>query len=100
MTQKFKYACTIEAPGDEIEMEVVVSYTVSWGTPESGRYGPPEDYDPGSPDEIEDIQILTIDGEPYTGTPARIWVLAMVETYHEDMISEAAMNLEYNGREQ
>ena len=94
MAGPFKYAGTIETPGDEIEMEVVVSYHVTWGQPESGKYGLPEDYDPGSPDEIEDIQILTIDGEPYNGSPARIWVLAMMETYHEDMISEAVMNSE------
>lgn len=87
--RKYTYTGVVETPGDEIEMEVAVTYTVSWGTPESGNYGPPENYDPGSPDEIEDIEILTIDGEPYTGTPARIWVLAMMETYHEDMIDEA-----------
>lgn len=92
MSQKFKYACTIETPGDEIEMEVVVSYSVAWGTPESGNYGPPENYDPGSPNEIEDIEILSIDGEAYTGSWERLWLLAMIETYHEDMIDHATQS--------
>ncbi|MCL5459948.1 hypothetical protein M3M33_15025, partial [Loigolactobacillus coryniformis] len=52
-----------EDPGYS-EHDVEVSFTVAWGSPESGRYGPPEDYDTGSGDAVEDIKLLTVNGKP------------------------------------
>lgn len=62
--KRYAYACTLAWGGDEptAELEVECSYSVAWGAPESGRYGPPEDYDPGAGDVVEDIKILTVGG--------------------------------------
>ena len=67
MTGPYKYACTLTWGGDEptAELEVECSYSVAWGSPESGRFGPPEDYDPGAGDVVEDIKILTVGGKPW-----------------------------------
>lgn len=63
----YRYACTLSYGGDEptAELEVECSFTVAWGSPESGRFGAPEDYDPGAGDVVEDIKILTVDGKPW-----------------------------------
>lgn len=64
---RYHYACTLSWGGDEptAELEVECSYSVAWGSPESGRFGPPEDYDPGAGDVVEDIKILTVNGKPW-----------------------------------
>ena len=44
--------------GQEIDVEFVVRY---WpGTPESGCFGPPENYDPGSDDVVSIISAMTV----------------------------------------
>jgi hypothetical protein len=44
------------------DRDVVVEYSVlSWGTPETGRWGPPELYDCGSPPEFE-IESVIVEG--------------------------------------
>lgn len=56
-----------DGEADYAEVDVTISYDVVWGSEESGRFsGPPENYDPGSPDEIESIAVLEIDGRPAT----------------------------------
>jgi hypothetical protein len=68
MTRRpYRYAATLSWGGDTptAEVEVECSYSVVWGAPPTRLYGPPENYDPGSPDEIEDISILTVDGKPW-----------------------------------
>lgn len=64
--RRYTYACTLTWGGDvpTAEVEVEVSYTVAWGSAESGRFGPPERYDPGSASEVEDIKLLTVSGKP------------------------------------
>ena len=64
---RYFYSTTLSFGGDEptAELELSVSYSVAWGSPESGRYGPPEDYDPGAGDVVEDIKILTVGGKPW-----------------------------------
>lgn len=64
MARRYRDTVTIhgESGGAEGEIEVAVSYTVAWGAPERGRFGPPENYDPGSPDDLEDIRIENVDG--------------------------------------
>lgn len=66
MERRYTYAASLSWGGDEptAELEVEVSFTVAWGSPETGRFGPPEDYDPGAGDLIEDIRVETIDGLP------------------------------------
>ncbi len=70
---RYRYATTLTWTGfnDEVtgEIEVEVEFSVAWGSPESGRFGPPERYDPGSPHEVEDIKVLTIDGKPGPWAP-------------------------------
>jgi hypothetical protein len=67
-SKRYTYATTL-AFGDDgepgyAEVEVEVSYTVAWGTSESGRFGPPELYDPGSADLVEDIRLEKVEGKP------------------------------------
>lgn len=63
----YRYTTTVAFPPnsdeDGPEFDVEVTYTVARGTPESGRTGPPENYDPGSPDEIEDFKLVKCDGK-------------------------------------
>lgn len=102
MTRTYKYACELSWGGDTptAELEVECSYTVAWGSSESGRYsGPPEDYDPGSPAVVEDIKILTVGGKPWPvdlsygfQTPAQDhdMLVNKLEMEHEEaMIREA-----------
>lgn len=46
------------------ENEATVSFSVAWGSPESGRSGPPENYDPGSDSVVEAVRVEMIDGLP------------------------------------
>lgn len=50
---------------DDRETEVCIDYTVRGGSEPSGMFGPPEDYDPGSPPEVEidDAWIERVDSE-------------------------------------
>lgn len=66
MSRTYRYATTLSWGGDvpTAEVDVEVSFTVAWGSPETGRFGPPEHYDPGSASEIEDIKLLTVEGKP------------------------------------
>lgn len=65
---RYTYSTTLPYSTGDVpeveEIEVSVTYTVAWGSPETGNYGPPEDYDPGAPSEIEDLTLKTIDGTP------------------------------------
>jgi hypothetical protein len=66
MARRYTYGASLSWGGDTptAELECEVSYTVAWGSPESGRFGRPEDYDPGSASVVEDIRVETIDGLP------------------------------------
>lgn len=101
MSRTYHYEATVCLGSDEgSEFDVKVSYTVAWGSPETGRFGPVEGYDPGSGDEIENIKLLTVNGK------ARPWdmgygflsddafaemVVEMLEADHAElMLNEAA----------
>lgn len=102
MTSTYHYEAALSWGGDEptAEVDIKVSYTVAWGSPETGRFGPVEGYDPGCDDEIENIKLLTVNGK------ARPWdmgygflsddafaemVVEMLEADHaEQMLNEAA----------
>lgn len=101
MTRAYTYACELSWGGDvpTAELEITCSYAVAWGSPECGQMGPPEDYDPGSGDTVEDIKILTVGGEPWPvdlsygfQTPAQDHEMLVdkLESDHTDaMVAEA-----------
>ena len=101
MTRLYSYACTLTWGGDTptAELEIECSYSVAWGSPESGRFGPPEDYDPGAGDVVEDIKILTVGDKPWPvdlsfgfQTPAQdheTLVDQLISDHETDMLAEA-----------
>lgn len=48
--------------GEASEFDVTLTFSVAWGSPETGRFGRPEDYDPGCGSEVEDIKVASIEG--------------------------------------
>jgi hypothetical protein len=103
MTQRYTYTTTLSWGGytPTAELEVEVSYSVAWGSAGTGSpyYGPPENYDPGSPDEIEDVSIITINGKPGPWDLSYGWltseqdvamVLDKLEGDHDEMIANAS----------
>lgn len=98
---RYRHRTTIsfgtDGEADYSEHDVEVSYTVAWGDPGTGSpyFGPVELYDPGSPDEVEDIHLEAVDGV----TPALAGVHATFEalildeverTCIQDMLAAAA----------
>ena len=69
MTKRYTYATTLSWGGDTptAELEVECTYSVDWGTPETGRgyLADPAGYDPGSPTVVECIKIVSVDGKPW-----------------------------------
>lgn len=100
MERRYTYATCLNWGGDEptAELEVEVSFTVAWGSPESGRFGPPEHYDPGSGSVVEDIRVHTVESmeRPWRlhpgGDDALVAeIIAKLEMDHEaEMLAEAA----------
>ena len=97
MARRYTYSTCLNWGGDvpTAEIEVTVSFTVSPGSPESGRFGPPELYDPGSPAEVEDIRVESIDGRSVEQSPGLlIPILEKLEDLHDElrdaMLAEAA----------
>lgn len=63
MSKTFTHYTTVNLGNDEAsEFEVALTFTVAWGSPETGRFGRVEDYDPGSDSEVEDIKVVEING--------------------------------------
>lgn len=103
MAQRYTYGTCISFGDDGepgyCEVDVEVSYEVAWGSPETGRFGPPEDYDPGSPSIVEDIRVETVDGakRPWGRIPAFAggddelaeMILAKIDRLDDDMIQHA-----------
>lgn len=98
--RRYTYAASLSLGGDEptAELEVEVSFSVAWGSPESGRFGPPEHYDPGSGSVVEDIRVETVESleRPWRLHPGgddalAAEIIAKLEMGHEaDMLAEAA----------
>lgn len=80
-----------DGEADYCELDATVSFTVAWGLQPSGMFGPPENYDPGSGDAIEDIRLEAVDGKPFTGSPTfRAMILDEIERVaEEEMLAEA-----------
>ncbi len=63
MAARFTHYTTVRLSADEGgEFDVTLTYSVAWGSPEVGRFGPVEGYDPGSDSEVEDIKVVEIEG--------------------------------------
>jgi hypothetical protein len=102
VTRRYRYETTIpfgcEGGSPVITLDVRVTHTVAWGSPESGRWGPPEDYDPGSPDIVEDVRVETIAGKPrpwsvlptLSDDALAEMIIRHLEAQHDDMLHEAA----------
>lgn len=101
MTRRYTYAATLTWGGDiqTGETEVTCSYTVSWGAPAQGpSYA--SGGQPADPDEIDDIQILTVDGKPWpvemsygyqaTAQDHEMLCEKLLLDHYDDMLTEAA----------
>lgn len=63
MAKRYTYETTVQLGSDESsEFDVKVTFSVAWGSPETGNFGPPENYDPGSASEVEDIKVVSVQG--------------------------------------
>jgi hypothetical protein len=65
MATRYRYETTLSFNPDRAdftEVDVGVSFEVSFGTPETGCFGPVELYDPGSGDEVHSIRLETVGG--------------------------------------
>lgn len=97
MKTRYTYATTLAYSTGEIpeadEVEVEVSYTVAWGSSGTGRpyYGPPENYDEGSPDEAEDLRLLSVDsvGGPFDQHDEAAILQEVAQNHIEAMLEEA-----------
>lgn len=84
-----------DGEADYCEMDVTVSFAVAWGSPETGRgyMADPAGYDPGSPDEVEDIRVESIDGNPPTNRVLAAMILDQIDgptdVHTREMLAEA-----------
>ena len=86
-----------DGEADYAEFDVEVSFTVAWGSPETGAgyMADPYAYDPGSPDEVEDLRVELIDGQPRAAWTYPSTFEAMIldeldrEPHLADMLAEA-----------
>ena len=93
MNRRYTYSTCLNWGGDvpTAEIDVTISFTVSPGSPETGRFGPPELYDPGSPAEVEDIRVESIDGRSVEQSPGLLVpILEKLEDLHDELLAEAA----------
>lgn len=96
MSRRFTYTTSLNRGGDTPtwEGDVEVSYEVAWGSPESGRFGPPEDYDPGAGDGVEAIRLEKVDGR------ARPWGMYSGYIANEDDVFAAEVVEELEGSDE
>ena len=87
MSTRYRYAACLgfgtDGEADYCEIDVEVSYSVAWGSPGTPTpyFGPAELYDPGSPHEVEDIRLETVDGRPITGCE---FIEPVLDRFEED----------------
>lgn len=97
MATRYTYATTLAystgAVPEVDEVEVEVSFTVAWGSPGTGRpyYGPVELYDEGSPDEVEDLTLRSVDsaGGPFDQHDEAAILQELAQNHTEAMLQEA-----------
>lgn len=99
-----RYRSTFETEILGRTSEVEFTYDVAWGSPPTGQFGPPEDYDPGSPDEVENVEVEFIDqmdvqSEIFVADAARVEELRLVrkeldslieiDYFHQNLVDDA-----------
>lgn len=93
---RYTYATTLAYSTGDVpevdEVEVEVSFSVAWGSPETGRWGPPENYDPGAGDEIEDLRLERVNGTKSPGPDAPYGAGALNQEYEAAILQEIAQN--------
>lgn len=103
MATRYTYATTLAystgAVPETDEVDVEVSFTVAWGSSGTGTpyYGPPENYDPGSPDEVEDLKLLSIDGVggPFDQHDEAAILQEIAQNHTTAMLEEATAREDY-----
>lgn len=71
----------------DFDLELRIEYSVTLGTEPSGQYGPPEHYDPGSPDELEIASIRLMEGKKERALPE--WMeTRIVDHLRDGLIAE------------
>lgn len=95
MATRYTYAASVTLGDDfDTEAEIEVTYSVAWGSPETGRgyMADPYRYDPGAPDVVECVQLVAINGEPVNVYPPEFaaQALAEIETNHTEAMLEEA----------
>lgn len=76
--------------GDEVDLDLIIKFECKRGMPETGRFGPVEGYDPGSPDEIEIHEITLVRNNTELFVPK--WLEAVIradEKLRESLVAEA-----------
>lgn len=98
MARRFTYETTLafgNYKSDEFrELDVKASYAVAWGSPELGRWGPPENYDPGSASIVEDVRVEAVEGYSAVGPQFAAEIVQKLESEHDEMILAASERLE------
>jgi hypothetical protein len=97
MTTRYTYATSLAYSTGDVpetdEVEVEVSFTVAWGSPGTVTpyYGPPENYDPGSPSEIEDLKLISADGVggPFDQHDEAAILQALAQNHVQQMLEAA-----------
>lgn len=94
---------SLDNSGDDceaVEFDVKAEFSVAWGSSPSGEFGPPENYDPGSASEVEDVKIISIDGLTegwgkafalgfQTDEQIAADFVSALEAHHDEMLVEA-----------
>lgn len=108
MARRYTYRTCLsfgtDGESDYCEIDVAVSFTVAWGSPESGTgyMADPYKYDPGSAPIVEDVRVEQIDTRvPTAGDRLTVEaILAEMEANHEDDLLEEAQDYEASHHDQ
>ena len=100
----FAYESTIEMflAGEAMNFDVRIEYTFTPGTPERGRFGPPEHYDPGCGTDVSIASVqLSFEGKDNWFTPDA-WLIdaigsneALIDALTEDGSEKADAAVAY-----
>jgi len=82
---------------DEPLVNLIIEGYCNLGQKESGRWGPPENYDPGEPADVEDFAVFLCDekgGDRIDIT--RYLKKQWIEAYKEELLDDYADSLRYD----
>lgn len=98
MATRYTYACTLPYSTGDVpeveEMDVEVSFSVAWGSTGTGRpyYGPPENYDEGSPDEVEDLRLERVNDAARPSPAGGFGSTEVNQEFEAAILQEVAQN--------